>query len=292
MSKSQAVARLESLLTRVRARAGEPRAKAAPQAPVLPVLPAAAAHPPVAIAFPAVVAEALHVPPSAFEAAPPVAAASSPIFDLDDPDSDLDSTDARPVPFRPGPTRTDADIVLDVEVQASTQETVIAVPVEEGAVPDALDSRERLVAAEPSHVPPAPVDVPGLAPASADVQEPALQLEEAPTSSRRPVTPPPEERLDEMAFGNVEPKPPRHTPPPESGQLPAAPEVEFEGDITGVRSASRSAPPSAPLSIVPEATLVDLQASVRLGAVADVVGVVAAPAPTTFLAVLDLSIAL
>jgi hypothetical protein len=117
-------------------------------------------------------------------------------------------------------------------------------------------------------------------------------VEEAPASSRRPVAPPPEQRLDEMAFGSVEPEPPRHTPPPESGRLPAAPEVEFDGDITGVRDATRSAHPPAPapiMAIVPEATLADLAPNDQ---VADVVNPVHAPEPTTFVGVLDQSIAL
>src|SRR6185437_16720296 len=46
------------------------------------------------------------------------------------------------------------------------------------------------------------------------------ELEEAPASSRRPVAPA-EERLADLAFGAEEPQPPRHTPPPNSGRLPA-----------------------------------------------------------------------
>jgi hypothetical protein len=276
VSKGQTLAKLEALLARVRTRAVEPR--------IAPV---------VAVASPAEVGE-------------PVEA--------------IDSS-------RRGPARTEADIVVEVEVQATTKESVVAVPVEEVAAPAALESRERLVAAEPTsptaaepepeasasaelELEPSPVvtlqideDVDELVPdlaAQREVEqteqtEQAEQLEdveEAPVSSRRPVAPPPEQRLDEMAFGSVEPAPPRHTPPPESGRLPAAPEVEFEGDITGVRDAARSAHPAAgasAIAIVPEATLVELTASDQ---VADVVSPAPAPEPTTFVGVLDQSLAL
>jgi hypothetical protein len=237
---------------------------------------------------------------------PAPAPAGEPIFDLDEPTDDLESTQQRSVPSRSAPMRTEADIVVEVEVQATTQETVVAVPVDEVAAPAALESRERLVAAEPaatavetaeSAPAPEPEPSPILAVQIEEVAE-EVEVEEAPASSRRPVAPPPEERLDEMAFGSVEPEPPRHTPPPESGRLPAAPEVEFDGDITGVRNASRSAHPPAEsaapapapaIAIVPEATIADLSAN---DAVADVVSPARAPEPTTFVGVLDQSIAL
>jgi hypothetical protein len=283
VSKGQALAKLEALLARVRQRADEPRS------------------------------------------ATVVAVAST--AEVDEPVEAIESS-------RRGPTRTEADIVVEVEVQATTQETVVAVPVEEVSAPAALESRERLVAAEPAPPPAAepeaaasaelelepspvvtlPIDeavdelVPDLAPEPEEEQaeqtehdEPNEQeeqdeqnehVEEAPVSSRRPVAPPPEQRLDEMAFGSVEPAPPRHTPPPESGRLPAAPEVEFEGDITGVRDAARSAHPAAvptTIAIVPAATLVELAPSDQ---VADVVSPAPAPEPTTFVGVLDQSLAL
>jgi hypothetical protein len=289
VSKGQTLARLEALLTRVRSRATEPR-----------IAPAITAAPPVD-AQPEVVAAA---PVAAAAPAPP------PVFALDEPTEDLESTQQRSVPSRSAPMRTEADIVVEVEVQATTQETVVAVPVDEVPAPAALESRERLVAAEPAAtlVEPAPAAEPEPSPTLAvQIEEPveelvpelipeAEQVEEAPASSRRPVAPPPEERLEEMAFGSVEPEPPRHTPPPESGRLPAAPEVEFDGDITGVRNAPRSAhpPAAAPapapvIAIVPEATIAELSAN---DAVADVVSPAHAPAPTTFVGVLDQSIAL
>lgn len=120
-------------------------------------------------------------------------------------------------------------------------------------------------------------------------------VEEAPVSSRRAVVAEPQERLAEMAFGAEEPAP-RHTPPPESGRLPAVPEVEAEGegDITGVREASSlplplplPPPPARALSAEPTAAL--LQPS---DAVAQVVGDAMAFAPASFLALLDASLAL
>lgn len=241
MSKAQ-ISRLEALLERVRTRAGEPRVHAVAASPV-------------AVA-------------PAFEPAPPPPPLAQ------EQQEDLESTQQRQVPSRHGPSRTEAEIVVEVDVQAATTDTVLAVPVEEVQVPEATESRERLVAAEP-----APEPAPEII---ASVED----IEEAPVSSRRPVAPQPEERLAEMAFGAEEPQPPRHTPPPESGRLPAAPAVEFDGDITGVREAAK---PAAPVEIVPEATVADLQPS---DTVADMVGQPRAIAPTTFVAALDASIAL
>ena len=90
-----------------------------------------------------------------------------------------------------------------------------------------------------------------------------------------------------MAFGAEEPRPPRHTPPPESGRLPAAPTVEFDADVTGVREATPIVPRSREL--VPEATHVELAPS---DAVADLVGEAQRFAPGTFAALLDASLAL
>jgi len=313
VSKGQTLARLEALLSRVRSRATEPR-----------ITPAIAAPPPaeerteLAAAAPAhAPAPETAAPPAHLPSPPPPAPAPAPVFDLDEPTDELESTQQRAVPSRSAPMRTEADIVVEVEVQATTRETVVAVPVDE-VPPLALDSRERLVAAEPvaplAESAPAPEPepspilsvqieepveelVPELVPEREHEREPEeVEVEEAPASSRRPVAPPPEERLDEMAFGSVEPEPPRHTPPPESGRLPAASEVEFDGDITGVRNASRSAHPPAPapapapvIAIVPEATIADLSASDE---VADVVSPAHAPEPVTFVGVLDQSIAL
>ena len=290
MSKGQTISRLEALLARVRTRAAEPR----PVATVIAAAPATIIEAPPIHAAP--VAEAAAARDAG---APPV---GTPVFELEEPVEELETTQSRPVPQRAAPMVTETDIVMEVEVQTTTQETVLAVPVEEAVAPEPTESRERLVAAEPVSAAPAPE---GEAPPVVAIQvveeqveeislEPAVEeAEEAPVSSRRPVAPPPEERLEEMAFGSAEPEPPRHTPPPESGRLPAAPEpeLEFDGDITGVRSATKSAHPAPPaaVALLPEATIAELAPSEE---VADVVGTPQAPVPTTFLGVLDQSLAL
>lgn len=207
------------------------------------------------------------------------------------------------------PQRTEADIVVDVDVAEATQDTIVAVAAEEAVAPAALESRERLVAAEPLAAEPPAVEAPPPTEVRArevestpEPEAPAevsdADIEEAPASSRRPVGPQPEERLAEMAFGAEEPSPPRHTPPPESGRLPAAPPVEeFDGDTTGVRDASKSPTrqPEAPAESQRAAELVpvgfrgDIAAS---DAVADVVGRAERVAPSKFVELLDASLAL
>jgi hypothetical protein len=197
------------------------------------------------------------------------------------------------VPVR-APAPTEADLVMEVDVvQEAAGDTVIDVATEEVVISEALGSRERLVAAAPVPLEPVPSPVAG-APAREPVEEspPELlaaveEVEEAPLSSRRPVAPEPEERLADMAFGAEEPSPPRHTPPPESGRLPAAPAVEFDADVTGVREATPIVP--RPRELVPEATRADLAPS---DAVADMIGEAQRFAPATFAELLDASLAL
>jgi hypothetical protein len=119
-------------------------------------------------------------------------------------------------------------------------------------------------------------------PVAAPAAEPAAEEEEPPVSSRRPLAPEPEERLAEMAFGSAEPRPALHTPPPESGRLPAAPAEEFADEDTGVRAAVAS-------PIVPETTKAHLVGGER---VAKVQGSVAAFQPSTFAELLDASLGL
>jgi hypothetical protein len=101
-----------------------------------------------------------------------------------------------------------------------------------------------------------------------------------------------------MAFGAEEPSPPRHTPPPESGRLPAAPpEPEFDVDTTGVREAAKPAArpaepqpePKPPAELAPVAVRGDIAAS---SAVVDVVGHAERSTPTRFVELLDASLAL
>jgi hypothetical protein len=182
-------------------------------------------------------------------------------------------------------------MVVDVDVQEVTAETVIGVPAEEAVVAEAFESRERLVAAEPVAEVAAPPE-PARAPTYASPREELASeedVEEAPASSRRPVAPQPEERLAEMAFGAEEPRPARHTPPPESGRLPAAPVEEFDGDVTGVREATTSSDSRRPRELVPQAMHANLASS---EAVVDVIGEAQQFAPTTFVALLDASLAL
>jgi hypothetical protein len=108
------------------------------------------------------------------------------------------------------------------------------------------------------------------------------------------VAPEPEERLAEMAFGTEEPQVPRHTPPPESGRLPASPVVEFDPDVTGVRDAvpmatSDPAPTSASRELVPQEMRATLASSER---VADFVAVAQRFAPGSLIELLDASLSL
>jgi len=253
VSKAGQIAKLEALLARVVSRASEPRGR------------------PLAVA---------------------AARAPMPTQDLIEID-EVDEPTIPPPPVAPAraPALTETDVVMEVDVvQETTGDTVIGVATEEVVIAESLGSRERLVAAAP--VPLAAVVAEAPSPELLDESPPELlaaveELEEAPLSSRRPVAPEPEERLADMAFGTEEPRPPRHTPPPESGRLPAAPAVEFDADVTGVREATPIVPRSREL--VPEATRAELAPS---DVVADLVGEAQRFAPETFAALLDASLAL
>lgn len=201
-----------------------------------------------------------------------------------------------PIHFSSGPP----GIEVDIEVQEPVQER-------------AFDSRERLVAAdaaapEATSEPPDAVKVAALAEPAIEVHVSTEEVqgsaeeaagepdsdEKAPISSRRPVAPEPEERLAEMAFGTEEPQVPRHTPPPESGRLPASPVVEFDPDVTGVRDAvpmatSDPAPTSASRELVPQEMRATLASSER---VADFVAVAQRFAPGSLIELLDASLSL
>jgi hypothetical protein len=214
----------------------------------------------------------------------------------DDPlDGDVDLP-TRPPPAPLPPLRFSSGppgIEVDIEVQEPVQER-------------AFDRRERMVtvdaaALERTSEPVDPSQDPALA-------EPAVEVlaggeeevgepdsdEKAPISSRRPVELQPEERLAEMAFGTDEPQAPRHTPPPESGRLPASPAIEFDPDVTGVRDAvpmttSEPAPVSASRELVPQKMRASLASSEH---VADVVGAAQQFAPSTLIELLDASLSL
>ncbi|MGH7435673.1 MAG: hypothetical protein ACRENE_08360, partial [Polyangiaceae bacterium] len=145
-------------------------------------------------------------------------------------------------------------------------------------------SQERLVMAEPEPIG-SPEPAAAHEPAPVTEVEPELADEEPPASSRRPLAPQPEERLAEMAFGATEPRPAMHTPPPESGRLPAAPpaDIDFPDEDTGVHAAH------PPTPITPEATRAELSGS---ASVARTHGSVAAFHPKTFAELLDASLKL
>jgi hypothetical protein len=157
-----------------------------------------------------------------------------------------------------------------VEAEAPRQETAVpeSAP-EEVRGSDSHDSRERLVAAEPA------------APEAAPAERVALVRESAP-----PV---------DMADLEVvaEDEEPLHTPPPESGRLPAAPVTEFDPDITGVRNATPLLPRRAeePVrhELVAEAIRPQL---VRNDAVAEMITQAQQFAPATFVELLEASLAL
>jgi hypothetical protein len=320
VSKAETLARLEMLLVRVRSRADEPRdTRKHPPA----VGPVAAA--PVALAAPFTGAppsdeiEALTIPPPPAPPprplaplaappapAPPPLAALAPPAPPPPPVAALAPPAPAPPPSAPPPAaapasapppmraalRTEADVVVDVDVdvmQEGVGDTVIGVAPEEATLGESLDSRERLVVAEPLIG--AVIEIPppeSLGEAPLDLLAVVEEAEEPPLSSRRAVEPGPEERLEEMAFGAEEPSPPRHTPPPESGRLPAAPPaIELDADVTGVREA----PPMVTRAreLTPESTRAELTPH---DAVADIVGEAQRFAPPTFAALLDASLAL
>jgi hypothetical protein len=122
---------------------------------------------------------------------------------------------------------------------------------------------------------------------------PQEEIPAAPASSRRPVAPEPEERLADMAFGAEEPaQPPRHTPPPESGRLPAGPVEEFDADVTGVRNAPHAESARA-ADEMPTLAPVEIRAPLPPSdAVGELVGAPLPFEPATFLAWLDATLGL
>jgi hypothetical protein len=110
--------------------------------------------------------------------------------------------------------------------------------------------------------------------------------ESAPASSRRPVAAVSENHLT-LAFGSDEPEAPRHTPPPESGRLPA-PSGEGFGERTSPREGRPDESAQTSMSeLLPDATRASLESA---SAVSDVIGEAQRFAPATFLAWLDASI--
>ena len=256
MSKGDAIARLEALLERVRARAGQARPRrgdgAADDQPVLELrrVRSPASHP--------VLPERT---------------------DAESAQPEEDSVTSTHALVR---ERSAADEPPMVHAHDS-RERMVAFEPEAHEVP--LEERPARVQ---ESVP--PIDV-GEFEVGAHEEEP----EEAPVSSRRPVAPQPEEQLAQMAFGAEEPPQPLHTPPPESGRLPSAPSNEFDhdSDFTGIRTATPLLPrrmaEAAPREIAPAAIRAQLVPS---DAVAEVIAEAQRFSPLTFVALLDASLSL
>jgi hypothetical protein len=332
----QVIARLEALLARIRSRADEPRPTRTSAAHAAPP-PATQAVTQTSI--PAVTRTATTQAVTAAPAAP--AEPPAPSVPSDHPsivdDDELGEWPTRPPP---GPLASAVAQAAGVPARApvGSPPAVEDTGPEKAASEKAYESRERLVAApsvpaeEPAHSP-AAIDAPvASAPeVEASIEEDAsldadvievgeeVAIEEAPASSRRTVTQQPEERIAQIAFGAEEPaREPLHTPPPESGRLPAAPvAIDFDGDVTGVRDSAPVAPlrpdragppapePEAPKPAAAEAAADQGAALARELApepthpnlpggdtVAEVIGEAQRFSPGTFVALLDASLAL
>ncbi len=197
MSAKEQIAKLEALLTRVSSRANEPRVAGAH----------AHAHAPTAaapVAAPAPVPVAAPAPTPA--PAPVAVAVATPPIRVSEPEVDV------------------AREAIEIPVAAKSDARLIAVKAVEPFDLDApVDSSATLTDAPRESIP-----VEEVAAELEVVEEDDVEdvEESAPSSSRRPIAPPPAEEIAETAFGAEDlAEPPRHTPPPESGRLPAAPEL-------------------------------------------------------------------
>jgi hypothetical protein len=266
--------------------------------------PAPAAAPPPRAAAPApAVAPAPTVEPSAF--APPTPRVAR---EPSSPPPEVVAVDEPTLPPPPlASASNDSDFAVDVEMPPATPPPA-AVAASEGE--EARDSRERLSAAPPELLEPTGDSLLDAGP-SLEVEELANEvneggipsdedeeIEKTPASSRRPVTSPPEERLADLAFGTEESQPPRHTPPPKSGRLPAPPPGEFDPDVTGVRAAPVISDDEAIASPHAEPSVLSgQQVRPNLGSgpsvhVVDVIGEAQRFTPATFLDLLDASLSL
>lgn len=190
----------------------------------------------------------------------------------------------------------DLDFAVDVDVSTGTPEPAsVAPPAAVPSPPPPVVARA-VVADAPDAGPAIEQHVEMLADEEEFAGGEDEATEEAPASSRRPVTSPPE-RLAELAFGTDEPESPRHTPP-KSGRLPAPPAVEFDADVTGVRPAASvsisheddATQAAAPSVLTPQAARPDFASTAA--PVVDVIGEAQRFAPATFLALLDASLSL
>jgi hypothetical protein len=207
------------------------------------------------------------------------------------------STWTPPPPDEPAP---EVGIPVDVDYVETAQVAVADGGAEEDAAGH-FDSTERLVVADATvayagadeggeNLEPSPLEPDGGVQAAQETQSAADNVgeeavEPAPASSRRPVMPEAEERLARMAFGVEEAPPPLHTPPPESGRVPASPADDFDSDPLDAPRQVRH--PDEPL--IAETTRALLESSVP---VAKLMGGPRRPAPMTFSAILDETLSL
>lgn len=195
------------------------------------------------------------------------------------------------------PPAEDVAAISEPEIPVDVEPLRVAAPDRAPGLTAGTDSVQRLVAADAATTS-APtlddgatlhVDSSTMAPTGEAPVAPAEEeIPPSPISSRRPVALPAEEHLADMAFGAEEPQPPRHTPPPESGRLPAAPVEEFDADVTGVRPAP-AADREALAELVPEVTQPNLSTAILA---AEIQGQARALVPVTFLELLDVSLGL
>jgi hypothetical protein len=199
------------------------------------------------------------------------------------------STWTPPPPEAPAP---DVAIAIDVDYVETAQVTR-ADSRSEDSHADRFDSTERLVVAgsaddaadelipEPEPIENGEQAVETQPPTDAPVEE-AVESEPAPASSRRPVMmTEPDDRLERIAFGAGDARPPLHTPPPESGRVPAAPADEFDSENPEARHLAEP--------LVAEATRAILESR---GPVAELTGAPRRSVPTTFSALLDETLSL
>lgn len=277
MTPQERIAKLEALLRRVRARAAEPRDRKDVSPPMPLVLPPGATTTLVDVKAPDFSdIELAPAPP----APPPIAKRPPPV-----PRPVPRAPRPAPPPSPPAPSQPDA-------VASSVSRLRSARPAADENAPEPDIPLEPRLPQESAPM----LEVAGaiemdLEQGGADVDALLAGGEEepAPSSSPRPVGPPPEEKLAAMAFGEEPPPMPElHTPPPESGRLPAAPELaDFDQDITGVREAPKVAAP--PPRLEPEVTAPAIEAS---GPVADFVGEPARFRPETIGDLLDATMSL
>jgi hypothetical protein len=171
----------------------------------------------------------------------------------------------------------DTSVQAQIEEEEDDQPTLPPPPVVEAAVRASEQASPTLPQSDPRR------DVLTDRDTGPDIEQQEEEFDdEPPVSSRRPVMPEPEERLAELAFGAEDPSPPRHSPPPESGRLPAAPDVSIEAnEESRTQSSSRE--------LVPEVMRAELSSRAEI---IDVIGQAQRFAPSTFLDLLDASLSL